>query len=239
MGKKAVIIIIGILLLDQLVKILVKTQMAPPNPGEYVVIENFFQLTYIENKGMAFGTTLGAGVTAKYALSIFRLLAIFGIGFYIKKMIKEGASMSMIVSISLIFAGATGNLIDSMFYDYIWELNPNISWNWAEGSDGNWILDDSGMPVLRERGFLLASVVDMFQFTAVWPSWMPWGLDGEPIFAAIWNVADVAITSGVGLIILRYKKFFKKPVAQENVETAEGVTMPVETEINSKTSEEE
>ena len=202
--------------------------MAPPSDGEIVLIENFFQLTYIENKGMAFGTTLGSGVAAKYALSIFRLFAIFGIGYYIRKMIQQGASMAMIVSIALIFAGATGNLIDSMLYDYIWDLNPHISWNWAEGPDGNWVLDENGSPVMRETGFLLASVVDMFQFTASWPSWMPFGLGGEPIFAAIWNVADVSITTGVGLIIVRYKKFFQKPVAAQVVETEEGASQIAE-----------
>lgn len=212
MGKKAVIIILLVLVIDQIVKILVKTKMGFYHNQTIPVIDGFFQLYYIENKGMAFGTTLGSGVFAKYALSIFRLLAIFGIGYYIRKLLKQpGTKFGMILAISLIFAGAAGNLIDSMIYDFIWDLDPNIPWNWAEGSDGNWILDETGNPVLRPRGFLLASVVDMFQFTLTWPSWMPWGLGGEQIFGAIWNVADAAITFGVMIIIFGYRKFFKKP----------------------------
>ena len=196
--------------------------MDPLDAGQINLVDNFFQLFYIENRGMAFGTTLGAGAIGKYALSIFRLLAIFGIGYYIRKLVRQkDVSMGLIIAISLIFAGAAGNLIDSMLYDYIWELDPNIPYNWALGSDGNYIIGENGMPEMRPTGFLLASVVDMFRFTTVWPSWMPWDLGGEYIFGAIWNIADVSITSGVGLIILRYKKFFKK--AEKNNDAAASV----------------
>lgn len=209
MGKKVIYLIIGVLILDQIVKIWVKTQMAPHE--QVGVIDGFFQLYYIENRGMAFGTTLGAGALAKYALSIFRLGAIVGIALYIRKLLRDSESSKwMVYSIGLIFAGAAGNLIDGMFYDYIWELNPDIAWNWALDANNNWVLGADGSPELRPNGFLLGSVVDMFQFTAKWPSWMPFGLGGQEIFAAIWNVADGAITVGVGMLILNYRKFFKK-----------------------------
>jgi signal peptidase II len=182
------------------------------DPHEQVsIIDGFFQLYYIENRGMAFGTTLGSGAIAKYALSLFRLVAIVGIAYYIYKLLKEkNVHNGLIYSVGLIFAGATGNLIDGMFYDFVWELDPNIAWNWSIDENNSWVVDATGNPVLRPHGFLLGSVVDMFQFTATWPSWMPFGLGGKEIFAAIWNVADAAISVGVGIIIFRYRTFFKK-----------------------------
>lgn len=223
MGKRVIILITAILIIDQIVKVLVKTQMYPHE--QIGIIDGFFQLYYIENKGMAFGTTLGNGVIGKYALSIFRLIAIVGIGYYISKLLKEkGTPKGMIYAVGLIFAGAAGNLIDGAVYDYIWELDPNIAWNYAEDANGSWMIGEDGTPVLRNSGFLLGSVVDMFQFTARWPSWMPFGLGGEEIFAAIWNIADAAITIGVAMIILNYRKFFKK----ENTEEQETTTNPDE-----------
>jgi signal peptidase II len=219
LGKKVILLVLGVLIIDQIVKILVKTQM---DPHEQIgVIDGFFQLYYIENRGMAFGTTLGSGAIAKYALSLFRLVAIVGIAYYIYKLLKEkNVHNGLIYSVGLIFAGATGNLIDGMFYDFIWELDPNIAWNWAIDENNSWVVDATGNPELRPHGFLLGSVVDMFQFTAVWPSWMPFGLGGKEIFAAIWNVADASITFGVGIIIVRYRTFFGKKTTEESKDPA-------------------
>lgn len=223
MGKKVIILIVSVLILDQIIKILVKTQMTAHE--QVGIVDGFFQLYYIENRGMAFGTTLGAGALPKYALSIFRLAAIVGIGLYIRKLLRENESSKwMIYSIGLIFAGAAGNLIDGMFYDYIWDLNPDIAWNWALDGNNNWVVGADGVPELRPNGFLLGSVVDMFQFTAKWPSWMPFGLGGEEIFAAIWNLADGAITVGVAMLILNYRKFFRK----ETVPATEGAAQEEE-----------
>ena len=203
------LLILGVLLIDQLVKIYIKTQFVPHE--QVPIIDGFFQFYYIENRGMAFGTTLGAGIWAKYALSIFRLLAIIGIGYYIRKLLSEkDTSLGMLLSVGLIFAGAAGNLIDGMFYDFIWDLDPNISWNWEIDGNNSWVIGQDGNPVLRPHGFLLGSVVDMFQFTLTWPSWMPFDLAGKEIFGAIWNVADGAITLGVAIIIIRYRTFFRK-----------------------------
>jgi signal peptidase II len=226
LGKKVVFLIVGVLLIDQIVKVLVKTQLAPHE--QVGVIDGFFQLYYIENRGMAFGTTLGAGLWAKYALSLFRLIAIVGIGYYIRKLLKEpNYSKGMVLSVGLIFAGATGNLIDGMFYDYIWELDPEIAWNWDIDSNNSWVIGANGMPELRPHGFLLGSVVDMFQFTLTWPSWMPFDLAGKEIFAAIWNVADGAITLGVGIIIFRYRSFFKKPEPVKLEAAESDVNLPI------------
>lgn len=175
------------------------------------VVKGFFQLYYIENRGMAFGTTLGAGAIGKYALSLFRLGAIIAIGIYIRRtVLDKTSSKGLIIALGLIFAGATGNLIDGLFYDYIFDIDPNVAWNYAIDSNDKFVTDQFGSPVLRPNGFLLGSVVDMFQFTMTWPSWMPFGLAGQEVFGAIWNVADFSISVGVGLIILRYKTFFKK-----------------------------
>jgi signal peptidase II len=227
LGKKVILLIVGVLIIDQIVKILVKTQMTPHE--QMGVIDGFFQLYYIENRGMAFGTTLGAGAIAKYALSLFRLAAIVGIALYLRKLLRDSESSKwMVYSIGLIFAGAAGNLVDGMFYDYIWELNPDVAWNWALDGNNNWIVSPDGLAEMRPNGFLLGSVVDMFQFTAKWPSWMPFGLGGQEIFSAIWNVADGAITVGVALLILNYRKFFKKE-SKAATEIANNETVSTET----------
>jgi signal peptidase II len=194
-----------ILLIDQLVKIWIKTNFSPYQTE--TLIPGFMELHFIENRGMAFGTEFGAGIWAKYALSTFRLLAIIGIGYYLRKIIlQQNSSFLFLLSIVLIFAGATGNLIDGMFYDYAFDLDTNFLTNWSRTFDENngVFLPDQ----IRETGFMLGSVVDMFRFTVTWPSWMPFGLGGEEIFPPIWNVADFSISCGVGLLLLRYRKNF-------------------------------
>jgi len=216
LGKKVILIIFAILLIDQLVKIWVKLNMYPHEAIS--VTDGFLQLYYIENRGMAFGTTLGSGAMGKYALSLFRLVAIVAIAIYIRKtVLDKSSSKGLIIALGLIFAGAMGNLIDGLFYDFIFDLDPNVAWNWALDDNGNFVLDEFGHPVLRPHGFLLGSVVDMFQFTTVWPNWMPESFKGTFIFGAIWNVADFSISVGVGLIIVRYKSFFKKPASNDEV----------------------
>lgn len=225
MGKKIVIIIGAILLVDQIIKVWVKTSMGAFE--SIPVIDGFFQLYYIENRGMAFGATLGGGAWAKYTLSIFRIVAIIGIAIYMRKLLKENqAPRGLLIALSLIFAGAAGNLIDSLCYDLIWTVDPNLPWNLAIGSDGMFEFDPETMePLIRPHGFLLGSVVDMFQFTTTWPSWTP-EIDflgirpGNEIFGAIWNFADLSISVGVGLIILNYRKFFNK---EEKATVSEGV----------------
>ena len=206
LGWKVVIVIFLILLVDQIVKVWIKASFTPYDNIQEV-IPGFFNLHYIENPGMAFGTTLGDGVLAKYALSIFRLVAIIGIGYYIWKLLKEkNVHTGLIYAVGFIFAGATGNLIDGMLYDYIWELDCTIPWNQRVEE-----LEDGGKIIAcRKEGFLLGSVVDMFRFTVKWPEGTPFGLGGKEIFGAIWNVADASITIGVAIIIIRYKAFFRK-----------------------------
>jgi len=195
-----------LLAVDQWVKIYIKSTFEP-NETRYI-FGNWFALHYIENQGMAFGTTLGGSIYGKLALSIFRIIAIGGIAYYILREIKKHIAWPQLIALTMILAGATGNLIDSMCYDYIFPFNACESFNQLQGSGNKMNCTQYGIsfPVeVRNKGFLFGNVVDMFQFDAYWPSWMPW-LGGEPVFPAIWNVADSCISVGVGLMILFNRK---------------------------------
>ena len=200
-----------------MIKVWAKTSLDLDRPIN--LFGNWFRLLYIENQGMAFGTTFGSGWWAKLALSIFRLLAIIGLSYYLIKQIRiPSVRTEYIIAVSLVLAGATGNLIDSAFYDFIFEFDPNSRFNWVV--DGNGYVFENGEPVLRKQGFLFANVVDMFQFNARWPEWVPW-LGGEDVFGAIWNVADAAITCGVIMILIRQRTYFPKSKSEpvsENID---------------------
>ncbi|NDF59454.1 MAG: lipoprotein signal peptidase [Crocinitomicaceae bacterium] len=197
-----------ILFFDQVLKIWTKTQVAfmdePIN-----LLGSWFKLVYIENQGMAFGTTLGSGIWAKLSLSIFRIIAITGIAWYWVKQAKEGAKLEFLIAIGFIFSGAIGNLIDSMLYDFIFKFDPCLTFNHLEGSGIKKMCEYFGEVEVRHQGFLFGNVVDMFQFDIQWPKWMP-GIGGNEVFPAIWNLADGAITVGVVMILLRQKTYFPK-----------------------------
>jgi len=199
-----------LLIVDQFMKIYTKTSFEPGQTR--ALLGDWFVLHYIENPGMAFGTTFGSGIWHKLALSIFRLIAIGFIVYYLVKQAKKGATLEFLLVFGLILAGATGNLIDSMFYDYFFALNPCDSFNQLPGSGIKGVCTDYGFnyPVeLRHQGFMLGSVVDMFQFNVNWPKWVP-GVGGEQVFPAIWNIADASISTGVILILIRQKAYFPK-----------------------------
>ncbi len=211
MRKKLLIVgavVALILLLDQLIKIWVKSNIdisdQPIN-----LVGSWFRIVYVENQGMAFGTTFGSGMWAKLALSIFRIIAICGIAYYWVKQAKAGARTEFLIAVGFIFAGATGNLIDSMFYDFIFPYDPCLSFNHLEGSGVFTDCGFYGKIETRHTGFLLGNVVDMFQFDVSWPSWVPW-LGGRDIFPAVWNTADGSITVGVLMVLFRQRKYFKK-----------------------------
>ncbi len=208
------IVIFTLLLLDQIVKIYIKTSLS--SDDQKFLIGNWFVLHYIENQGMAFGTTLGSGMWGKLALTLFRIVAIIGIVYYIIKEARRGASLEFLVVVGFICAGATGNLIDSLFYDLIFPFNPCEGFNQLEGSGIKMDCTDYGFtyPVeVRHRGFLFGNVVDMFQFNVEWPLWMPW-LGGSQIFPAIWNVADACISLGIFTVLIRQKKYFPKETSE-------------------------
>jgi len=204
------LVILALLIIDQIVKIYIKTSFASDEVR--YVLGNWFALHYIENQGMAFGTTFGSEMWHKLALSLFRVVAIFGLAYYIFTEAKKGAKMEFLVAVGFVFAGATGNLLDSMFYDFFFTFNPCEGFNQLQGSGVKMNCTDYGFtyPVeVRHKGFLFGNVVDMFQFNVNWPKWIPY-VGGNQIFPAIWNVADACITLGIFTIILRQKVYFPK-----------------------------
>lgn len=191
--------------------------------GSWLVAE------YIENQGMAFGTRFGSSIWGKLSLSIFRILAITGIVYYWIKQARRGARLEFLIALGFVLAGATGNLIDSMLYDFIFPVEKymdcRLSYNQLEGS-GNFVdCGFFGTIEVRHTGFLFGNVVDMFKFHAIWPDWVPY-FGGTEVFPAIWNTADASITVGVFMILFRQKRYF-------------GKKGPVEEELNQATPAEE
>ena len=184
----------------------------------------FIDLHFVENEGMAFGMSWG-GPTGKFILSIFRILAVTGIGYIIYRQTKKPeVHKGFLFAMGLIFAGAAGNIIDSAFYGFLFDKG-TIYVEYAKGQ-GDWVpYYNEGVAQLNfsgYAGFLQGTVVDMFQFDMVWPSWVPW-VGGKQVFDAIWNFADFSISIGVGLIILRQKTFLKKKDKSEVGENARPV----------------
>ena len=214
--RSAVLIILLIIIADQALKIWIKTTF-PFGHVMDVMGLNWFKLYFIENEGMAWGWKFG-GEWGKMILTLFRLVAvIFGV-FYIKNILKKDFHRGFLVCVALIFAGALGNLLDSMFYGLIF----------TESNDG--------LPIARlvspgsgYAGFLHGRVVDMLYFPliedAVLPSWVPfWGGERITFFSHIFNIADASISVGVIGILLFQKRFFKKSPEKESHPTVETST---------------
>lgn len=197
--KKAALIIFLVLLVDQILKVYIKTHFFL---GEEIhVMGNWFIIHFTENPGMAFGYELGFS-WGKLALSLFRIGAIVALGFYIAHIVKRKSPAGFVLSISLIMAGALGNMIDSAFYGMIFSQSMFHEVATAFPEAGGY------------ASFLHGEVVDMFYFplfSFTWPEWMPW-LGGQmfTFFQPVFNVADASITIGVALILLFQKSFFKK-----------------------------
>jgi len=201
--KKASLIIFLVLLIDQVSKIYVKTHFA------IILGFDWARIHFTENKGAAWGFQLNDFLTflsenqAKIILSLFRIVAISGIGYWLYKSINENASKILIVAVSMIFAGAIGNIIDSVFYGVLFEESSRLTHNIAGFASGN------GYSTLFH-----GRVVDMLYFP-MWsgnlPDWLPfWGGKYFTFFNAIFNVADFAISCGVGLLIVFNKHVFPK-----------------------------
>jgi signal peptidase II len=197
LGKKSILLIFLILLADQILKIWVKTHMEIGQ--EIHFFGNRGMLHFIENNGMAFGMEMG-GKPGKFILSIFRIVAIFGIGWFLNSLISKKANLGLILAVSAIMAGAIGNIIDSAFYGLIF----------SESFNHPAVLFP---PQGGYSTFLHGKVVDMFYFPVInthWPTWSPYK-PGESFvfFRPVFNIADSAITCGVISIILFQKRMFR------------------------------
>ena len=194
-GRLATLIIVAILLIDQAIKIWVKTSMSL---HESIHITDWFYITFIENNGMAFGMQLGS----KIILSLFRVIAIVVLGYYIRQQVKQNARTGYLVCLSMVLAGAAGNLIDCMFYGMIFnESSPYYLSYFVEFGSGY-------------APFLMGKVVDMFYFPLIeteWPMWMPF-LGGQHFvfFSPVFNFADASISVSVVWLLLFYRDEISK-----------------------------
>ena len=196
---KAGLFVLLILIIDQALKIWVKTHMFLGQ--KFNIAGDWFIIEFTENNGMAFGFELG-GEFGKIALSIFRIVAIIFIGYYIYKISKTKVATGYVLSISGIFAGAMGNILDSAFYGVIFNKSFALSVAEIFPKDGGY------------APFLYGKVVDMFYFPIIkgdLPNWVPfWGGDDFVFFRPIFNIADASITVSVIVIILFYRANLKK-----------------------------
>lgn len=196
---KPISLIVIVLLIDQLSKFWIKLNMTLGQ--EFKVFGDWFIIHFTENNGMAFGLEFG-GDFGKLALSLFRIVAVVGIGYGIHYMVKHKYHEGFILCVALIFAGAMGNIIDSVFYGVIF-------------SDSTWFTTAELFPADGGYSTLLhGKVVDMLYFPLIkgtFPSWIPfWGGDEFMFFRPVFNIADSAITVGVATILIFQKRYFKE-----------------------------
>lgn len=195
--KKASILIILVLLIDQISKFYIKTHFVL---GEAVEVFDWFKILFVENKGMAWGAQI-PGEYGKLILTSFRLVAIVAIGYWLWDSVRKNASNVLIAAISLIFAGALGNIIDSVFYGVVFDSSLQQIATFLPESGGY-------------SSWFHGNVVDMLYFP-LWegylPEWLPfWGGEHFTFFEPVFNIADTAISVGVGLLIVFHKKAFPK-----------------------------
>ena len=195
--KKAALIVLAILIIDQALKFWIKTSFYMGESRS--IFGHWFFLHFTENEGMAFGMRLG-GSNGKLMLSLFRIVAVIAISWWLYKVSRSDANNLLILCISLILAGALGNIIDSAVYGLVF-------------NDSTYMQIASFLP--KEGGygaFLHGKVVDMLYFPIIethYPAWFP-VVGGEEFifFRPVFNIADSSITTGVLILILFQKKVF-------------------------------
>jgi len=200
--KKSILLIVLILIIDQISKVYVKTNFVL---GESVEVFGWFKILFIENEGAAWGTKLSdilpvSESSGKLFLTIFRLFAIIGIGYWLYDIIRKKSPNVLILAVSLIFAGALGNIIDSVLYGLLFnDSNNQVAELFSNEPYGK---------------LFYGKVVDMLYFPmidATWPDWVPkFGGTNFRFFEPIFNIADTAISFGVGVLIFFNKKAFAK-----------------------------
>ena len=219
--RNVVFIIAAIIIIDQCLKIWIKTNY-PIGHVTDVMGLSWFKLYFIENKGMAWGWEFG-GDWGKMLLTLFRLAAVIFGTWYLGRIVKQKYSRGFIICAALIYAGALGNLIDSMFYGMIFSNSAEQPYVIAK------LFSDHGY-----AGFLHGRVVDMLYFPIIkshFPSWFPfWGGQDFEFFSPIFNIADASISIGVIALLIFQKRFFKKhqkkeehPVVETSAEVSDNV----------------
>ena len=192
--RKPLILILLILVVDQLIKIYVKTHFAIGDDVKVLGLD-WFRIHFLENKGMAFGMSFGNTI-GKFLLTLIRVVLSVAIFIYMNKLIKRGEKKIIIYSFALIFAGAVGNIIDCLFYGIIFNESTVFAAATMFPADGGY------------APFLFGRVVDMFYFPLIdttWPDWIPFvGGNNFRFFNAIFNFADASITIGVVLLLVSY-----------------------------------
>lgn len=205
--RKLTWIVCAVLIVDQALKIYIKLNYSLTFYGSDAIIDwGWFRLLFVENKGMAWGARLNdilpfiSDKTAKLLLSIFRLLAVSAIGYWLVRAVKLQAPKGQLIAVSLIFAGAFGNIIDSVFY--------GVLFSDSYGQMATFLPAEGGYAPL-----LFGHVVDMFQFPMVswiWPQWFPFvGGESFTFFEPVFNIADSTISVGVVLLLLQSRNASK------------------------------
>lgn len=197
-GLIAILVIVLVIVIDQVSKIWVKTNMSL---YESIEVFSWFKIYFVENPGMAFGLELGSGEAksaGKLFLTLFRIVAIGFIGYYLHLLVKQGYQKGYIACIALILAGAFGNIIDSVFYGEIFSAS-------YQGHVASFVPLGEGY-----SSWLHGNVVDMLYFPLIegtFPDWFPkWGGENFIFFSPIFNIADSAITVGIALLLIFYRK---------------------------------
>jgi signal peptidase II len=224
-GVKAVSVILLILLIDQIVKIQVKTTMTI---GESITVSgNWFFIKFIENPGMAFGLDI-PGKWGKPVLTVFRIIAVIAIGWYLRELVRKKVKTGLILCVALIFAGAMGNIIDSVFYGLI--FNESTYFSIAQ------LLPKGG----GYGSLLHGRVVDMLYFPIIkgtYPGWFPFNAGQDFIFfRPIFNIADSSISVGIMTILLFQKQFFSenRPIREERIGDEKIITSSSPEAVNGK-----
>lgn len=210
--KKSLLLIVVILIIDQVSKIYIKTNFSLQ---ESVAVFSWFKIHFIENSGAAWGAKLSdflpiSESAGKLILTVFRLFAVAGIGYWLYDTIKKKSPKTLILAVSLIFAGALGNIIDSVFYGLIFDH--------SSGQVATLFSDEP------YGGVFYGKVVDMLYFpiiqNATWPDWVPYfGGNDFSFFEPVFNIADTAISTGVGILLVFNKKAFPK-IDEESDDTS-------------------
>ncbi|MDB5248248.1 MAG: lipoprotein signal peptidase [Segetibacter sp.] len=221
-SRNIIFLILLILVIDQVFKVYIKTHFYIGHEVKVLGL-NWFRLHFVENEGMAWGWKMG-GEWGKVALTLFRLAAVIAGVFIIRDFIRKKYHTGFIYCSALIFAGALGNLIDSMFYGLIFNDSDPYTQNVAE------IFPKAG----GYAGFLHGKVVDMLYFPLItnarYPSWFPfWNGEEFEFFRPVFNIADASISIGVIIILLFQNRFFKKHEEQKSIATESN--MPVDDNV--------